>query len=279
MPTLFMYRDSGLYAHHTLDHHPRDYAMHAHDVHELYCFLAGQGSYYVEGHEYPLSPGCILALRAGEAHCLHISPEQPYERLAIHFAPSLLDTIDADRALQRPFVQRPLGLSALYRPQTLRQDLVQAYLQPLLEARDQHSAGDQRLLVLTALLPMLYELSRCFHRLQDEAGTPQNIMVQVIAHLNAHLNETPTADELARRFYVSKTYLNRHFQHVTGSTVREYILTKRLMLARQRIRGGVPASQAAEACGWGDYSSFYRQYRARFGVSPAEDKRAAGTPR
>lgn len=251
--------------------------MHAHGMHELYCFLAGRGSYYVEGHEYPLSPGCILALRADEAHCLHISPAQPYERLAIHFAPSLLDSVDPERTLERFFLERPLGLSNLYYPPVLRQDFIQACLQPLLTATGRDDAtSDGRLLVLAALLPLLFELSRCFRQAEEEAGMSQSIIIQVIAYLNAHLCEPLTTDILVRRFYVSKIYLNKHFKHVTGSTVREYIIMKRLMMARQRIRSGAPVSLAADTCGWNDYSAFYRQYRGRFGVSPREDKRITG---
>ncbi|MCI8359840.1 MAG: AraC family transcriptional regulator [Clostridiales bacterium] len=67
---------------------------------------------------------------------------------------------------------------------------------------------------------------------------------------------------------MSRSQLNRLFRQATGSSVWDYILLKRLVAARNAIRKGSAASEAAIACDWKDYSSFYRSYKTRFGVSP-----------
>jgi AraC-like DNA-binding protein len=41
-------------------------------------------------------------------------------------------------------------------------------------------------------------------------------------------------------------------------------------LARQKIQDGESATTAAMICGFNDYSSFYKQYKKMFEVSPSE---------
>jgi AraC-like DNA-binding protein len=53
-------------------------------------------------------------------------------------------------------------------------------------------------------------------------------------------------------------------------SVYQYMLRKRLILAQQKIRDGESATAAAMLCGFNDYSSFYKQYKKLFGVSPSE---------
>ncbi len=110
-----LYKDPDFELHHSLTESPDEAAfpMHAHSRCEIYCFLSGQGYYTVEGHDYPLTPGCILLMRDGETHKLHISPDRPYERIALHFStsvlPSILPDADSRAAWLAPFRARPLG--------------------------------------------------------------------------------------------------------------------------------------------------------------------------
>ncbi|MBO5783869.1 MAG: helix-turn-helix transcriptional regulator, partial [Clostridia bacterium] len=56
----------------------------------------------------------------------------------------------------------------------------------------------------------------------------------------------------------------------TGSTVWEYVTIKRLIRAREIIGAGTSPTEAAGACGFNDYSAFYRASRRQFGHSPRE---------
>lgn len=49
----------------------------------------------------------------------------------------------------------------------------------------------------------------------------------------------------------------------------EYIVLKRLVLARSMILDGVPVSDAAKDCGFQDYSTFYRAYTTKYGEPPS----------
>ncbi|MBQ7284366.1 MAG: AraC family ligand binding domain-containing protein, partial [Oscillospiraceae bacterium] len=98
MPHIFSYRDNELYSHHTIDANPNpeEFLMHAHEWMEIFYIISGKGNYLVEGNQYQLKPNDIFIMRASETHRLVIDPDEPYERIAIHFSPSIIAAVDPD---------------------------------------------------------------------------------------------------------------------------------------------------------------------------------------
>ena len=52
--------------------------------------------------------------------------------------------------------------------------------------------------------------------------------------------------------------------------VDRYIIQKRLVVAKQMLREGRPSSMVYQHCGFGDYSNFYRAFKAEYQISPKE---------
>ena len=55
-----------------------------------------------------------------------------------------------------------------------------------------------------------------------------------------------------------------------GTSVYRYIIQKRLILAKQMMGDGVPSGEVYQHCGFGDYSNFYRAFRAEYQISPKD---------
>ena len=110
MATIWSYEENGINFTHGLDRHPRpeDYTMHAHEMHELYVFMGGIGTYMVERHEYPQEPGAIILMRARDTHQLQILPDKLYQRTALHMPPRLLSSVSTDGLTLAPFHDKPL---------------------------------------------------------------------------------------------------------------------------------------------------------------------------
>jgi AraC-like DNA-binding protein len=267
MGTLFKYSDGDFFAYHALDirTEPGRFSMHAHRDPEIYCFLGGKGQYRVEGTVYPLQAGDVLIMRTAETHMPEIVANTPYERFVFNFRPEYLDRLDPSGTLWRMFFDRPLGKGNLYRPSCLADD---SYLRTF-DDMDSHSLP-MRTILLSRLLTLLSQCAETYASGIETKGAPTGRLTQIVRYLNDHLTEELTLNDIAERFYLSRSQLCRIFREGTGSGVMEYIRIKRLMAAKEQIASGIPAGRAAIACGFSDYSSFYRAYKDRFGVSPTK---------
>lgn len=269
MPHLFSYRDKDLYSHHTIDHHPHpeNFSMHAHEMMEIYFFISGTGSYLVEGTAYSLQPNDILVMRSSETHTLSISPDEPYERIAIHFSPSLITPVDPEHRLLRPFLDRPLGQLNHY-PASKDPD---GHLRAAFSDFVFEQVPDIRLNLFARLLLFLSVLNGQFEQVGTHHVPTTGLQSQLVAYVNEHLFEDLSLQSVADHFYRSRSQISRIFQQTTGSPLWEYVTLKRLMSARAMIQRGETATNACTACGFSDYSSFFRSYRAHFGHPPRED--------
>lgn len=269
MPQLFEYRDASLYCHHTLDTGLQGFPMHAHEMYEVFYFISGSCTALVEGHEYRLQPGDLLLMRSAEAHKTVLHSSAPYERIAIHFAPELLRPLDPEGLLERPFTGRSLGSRNLYRAPEEAEAPWRRYFEKF-DLPQTAPDGRKRLHVLSRLLGILTEVSAAYEQTGAQAARPSDLPHRLIEYVNEHLFEEISLRSISEAFYLSQSQVSRIFRQAAGSPCWKYIQIKRLLAAREKLRHGEPAVKACEACGFGDYSAFYRAYRAQFGCAPSE---------
>lgn len=236
--------------------------MHSHDTYEIYCFLEGQAQYCVEGRRYDLNPGDIVVMCKGEVHLAEVDLMRPYHRIGVNFdidpsAPLPL------KQLLSPFHDRPAGKFNHYPAQLFPDNHWLLYLTKMYEKRDELSSHYY-------LLPLLCELGEQFIQLQNaELVAEKDPAAPIMKYINGHLTEELSLEGLSRQFYTSQTHLNRLFRKSAGTTVWEYITIKRLFMAKELLSKGISATQVCNQCGFGDYSTFFRAYKRRFGVSPS----------
>lgn len=266
MSILQEYRDEEIYFHHSLDRHPdpADYTMHTHDQMELCCFLSGQGIFHVEGNTYPLEEGDILLFGRGEAHYIELDPSVPYERTVLHFNESVLQGVDRDGLLLALFLDRAAGQQNCYHIRDLDQAAVSLLLQKM-----RSPSPVLRIQVLSLLAPLLLELLPTFHRGISSVPATDPAMSRIIGYINLHLSHHLTLEDICRDNYISKPQLCRLFKKATGSTVSAYITAKRLLRAQEYLSQGMSAGDVAAACGFSEYTTFYRAYRKRYGCAPS----------
>ncbi|MCI8360263.1 MAG: AraC family transcriptional regulator [Clostridiales bacterium] len=270
MRRIYEFVNADFVYHHSIDDRPvpEEYPMHAHDTHELFCFISGHGSYLVEGNPYPLRPGDLMLMRAGETHKLQIQSDRPYERRALSFHNGSIGHFDPDGRLLEPFLNRQLGRQNLYTAAELHGGCVAACFEKM-EALAQE--GEPGLVFQCFIYPILCELRSLFAGREHIPQPPVDLTAEIVEYINQHLCDELSLDSISSRFYISKTHLNRLFKQAVGSSVWEYVRIKRLMLCRNKIAAGIPAATASLECGFHDYSAFYRSYRKLFHAAPSQD--------
>lgn len=272
------YNDAQLMFRHVTDEQPNNdpFYMHIHDQYEIFYFVGGVASFTVETTKFPLIPGTLTIMRPMESHCITILEPQPYERFTVNFSEDLLNAIDPEHTLLSPFHDRPLGERNVYRDSEFT--IPPAKL--LAAMKTQNSQQGSRVAVMTYFYALLGEIKKAFDNKKPDAAPPvaKSLAVDASDYINAHLFENLSVQTIASQMFVSVSQLNRQFKKATGFSPWDYIIGKRLAAARSLIRNGIPSTHAFAECGFNDYSSFYRLYLKRFGISPKADQTVCPPP-
>lgn len=252
---------------------------HYHSFHKILVFLSGHASYVIEGQSYALEPGDVVLVPRGCIHRPELQPGMAYERYILYIAPDFLRRISSPETdLGICFHLASEQYSYVLRPN--REERLLRLLEELRTTLESPGYG-QDLLGQALLLQFLVAITRDLDGNQLRyvtSATCDEKIVAILKYLNLHLTEPLSIDNLSRQFYISKYYMMRRFKAETGYTIHSYLTEKRLLLARERIAQGEPLGLVSEACGFGDYSTFSRAYKKRFGVSPSVPAaQAAGT--
>ncbi len=270
---LFHYKGNDVSVAHTIDTipSPERFVLHAHRNCELYYFISGNGYYTVEGNDYEMTPGCLLVMRAGEAHTPHIHSDKAYERITVNFPLSAFPLLEKE--LSNLFLERPLGKNNMITPrEESARFIADCMARMCREVTEDHLPAQ----VQSNLMPIFLEMYHIKNATDSEnelrISAPlqgsSDIVARIIEYINANLTTIKNLDDLGQEFFFSKSYINRIFKESTGSSVWDYIVLKRLLLSRTLLQEGKQANIVASECGFCDYSSFYRQFKQRFGISP-----------
>ena len=257
-----------------------NFLIHSHPFYELYYFVSGEVVYLYDGAEYRLKPDTLIIIVPNVLHGIHVLSEEPYERFTLHFTD---EVISPER--------RELLMGALPTPETLYDggrvlahvipDARSLEIKPLLEEFDRlyampqaaHKAGVS---TLTEAILLRLALRAGAVPAQSNAQTFQaglRDLDEVLNFIHQNLTRRLTLEDVAERFFVSKGKLNLRFRRQTGCTVMEYLNICRLKYAQQLLLNGLSAAEACQACGFGDYTAFYRAYVKQFEHAPKLDKR------
>lgn len=259
---------------HYRDDHMQEVALHHHDFYEIYFFLAGNVSYNIESRSYLLTPGDVLLISPNELHQPIFGPEkQNYERTVLWINKSFLEQFDLPgQEVTRCFdTTRPEHTNQL-RPDGVARELIQYLLNMLLLEMDSQEYGSE-LYSMGCLAQLLVLINRLQARAERNAEPRENsdsVVYRVLAYINEHYNEDLSLDFLANKFFISKYHLSREFNRLVGTSVYRYIIQKRLVMAKQMMSAGLPTSEVYQHCGFGDYSNFYRAFKAEYQISPRE---------
>ncbi|MFB9885832.1 GlxA family transcriptional regulator [Balneatrix alpica] len=115
--------------------------------------------------------------------------------------------------------------------------------------------------------------------LRHMLGTTQPKLVEIVALMEANLEEPIGLDELANYVQVSRRQLERLFQKYLHCSPSRYYLQLRLNRARQLLKQtSLSIIEVASACGFVSTPHFSKCYREFFGVPP-RDARYGLVPR
>ncbi len=258
---------------HLLDSNMPEVDFHFHDFHKILICLSGNISYCIEGRTYDLKPNDIVFVNAGEVHRPIIHDKTPYERIIIYISRDYLgDYQEENNDLSLCFKRAHENQSHVLRVHTFNTSKI-GLISRELEHSFHEAEYANELYHNILFLEFMVHLNRAALHNGIEyitnSASNQKILT-IIDYLNEHLTEDINIDFLSDTFYLSRYYLMHSFKEETGYTIGNYLTTKRLLLAKDLIAGGMPITAACYECGFKNYSTFSRAYKKSFGSNPRE---------
>lgn len=228
-----------------------------HDFHEILLFVGGETTFLSEEKHIPLSPYQIVIIPKKTYHQFTNATDEKYHRCVFSF----YDIPEFEELIEK-CMHSPRVIEATSEHRQL--------FHKMNEIMETDSTEREKQILMRSLLALiLNELTR-EHTTVKAGSNLSELTSKSIEIINTNLCTSISVSELSKKLNVSVSTLTQTFRRDMNISVYRYILTKKLMLAQQKIKDGESATATAIQCGFRDYSGFYKQYKKMFGVAPSE---------
>lgn len=128
------------------------------------------------------------------------------------------------------------------------------------------SAGRLQAMLMYFVLPLIErELA---HRPQPRLLGLLERISPAVWFMDEQFLANPSLERVAAVAHLSPSYFHRLFVDLYHSTPHDYMLGKRMRLARQRLSDGARVAEASQDAGYENVFYFSRIYKQHFGFSP-----------
>jgi AraC-like DNA-binding protein len=250
---------------------------HSHSHYEFYFFLDGTTKYVIDNQEFNLEKGDFLIIPPNLLHFPEVSlsnSNRPYERFVIWVEPTYYDSIGSrDASLNYMWEEISPKKSWHIRPEI---EKFQSILEILTMMMDESVKQDlsYKIAIESLFIQLLVLINRVIqNKASFQKHNPtKDLYSRIINYIHSHVKEKITLTHLTNEFYVSQSYISKIFVQHLGMSVHQYILRLKLNHILYEVAQGRPVSVVSYEYGFNNYSSFYRQCKKEFGVSPRELK-------
>lgn len=249
------------------------FEYHHHDFSKIVILIDGDLTYYIEGKAYILKPWDILFVNKNEIHKPVVNPNKYYERIVIWLNPDFMAKYaQGNNNLLKCFEVAIKNNYNLLRLNMKSIDIIKNLIQDIQNCNNSNEFGSE-ILKESLFVQLMVLMNRLFLN-SDKNRDIEDIQYDktiegVLNYINSNLENYLSIDTIASEFFISKYYLMRKFKNQIGSSIHNYVVQKRLILARSLISDGLSMSSVCSRCGFNDYSSFVRAFKKVYGVSPS----------
>jgi AraC-like DNA-binding protein len=244
-------------------------SLHTHSYVEIFICTEGVLTIVSEKGQQHAIKGCGILVPPHVLH--HLMPsEAPMQRMT--FGLSMTRTAGGSRDLYTHFMKRfcgstPVGLTGCTRLRELAASV---------ETVDEMQAAFGIAALLAELYHCVDESAVNLPADMPDGGDLQRI-IKLEGLINTYFDTDIDVPKLAEMLYISERQLARIVKRHYGSTLRRVITDRRLRVAAEMLAETDKSAEAiGGAVGFGTKSSFYREFRQSYGITPMEYRRLYG---
>lgn len=235
----------------------RSFSGHSHNLYEMLYVLSGDATLVIEDKKHKLKSGDLIITRPSKYHFIQIDSEADYERHNVLFD------------------HKKLGIDMSMLPCEL--DVVNikkgSIISDIFDKLDYYceSFGKNEFPKIARLLiqEIIYNLSLVEEREDEHFSVINPLLSKALAYIGENLFTIKDISEVAQAVFVTESYLFRLFKRELLKSPKKYITEKRLLYAQNQLKKGKKPTDVSAACGFDDYTTFYRNYSLLFGRAPS----------
>lgn len=249
--------------------------LHSHLGYEWYLCISGSGTFIAGDRVYSVGPGTLIIVNPMALHLPRSVPEAPFHRYVLNVDRSMLERIGGGDGISGGAVKRWLPAAdagsvrwQLNARQLLSlQETLSRLLSEIEEKRDCFGLAVQSLLL--RLFIGLGRLETEPAPAEQTSGDRKRLVEGILGYMTERYREQVRAEDLCRRFHLSRSYLHRIFKQEAGVSISEFLIAFRINKAKELlVSGSEPLSEVAAAVGFQDLSHFCHMFKRLAGVTP-----------
>ena len=248
----------------------------AHTALELTYFYEGEGIYTVDGEEWEFCQGDVFLVQSNISHAItKLNKSGAFYN--VNFEPRLL--WDSNGFFGSGFMHIFTSAAHDKKYRLARGNPKFCFIQEIFEKISTEftdCAPGFEYMVKAYILELLTGIYRYygFSEENDADLSEYNIegVSKSVDYINEHLTEDLSVNTLARTANISQTYYNTLFKKLNGITPWEYVISKRVELAANRLISGNVNSmyRLAKECGFNNTANFNHAFRKYTGCVPSK---------
>lgn len=238
--------------------------MHRHKFSELIFVINGNLNFLVEDEVYHSQDSCLIFLKEKQLHTTDVDENSRYTRYnAVFNYKGLSDSLDYNCV--RELYESDNAVISLTDEE--KNKLI-SLMEPISRL---NTETDPSLLQLArhlfcALLIYVNQL------VKKKSGNGEYLVDTYINEVLNYIKENPAEklliEDLARRFYISRSKLMGDFKKATGITIGDFILYTRINCAKELLMSGKSVNETAVQSGFVNASHFIRTFKRETGYTP-----------
>lgn len=244
--------------------------FHNHDGCEILLILGGMLDFYTESGGARLERGDLVCINEYDFHRADVVTKGQYDRIVINVRHNHLARISTSRtdftACFQPNPLNPIKMTHLSEDKITE---LSGYAQALEESLAQEKIGDE--LVADAFLKLIMVMIVRQFLKQGVPGRTNIVpwlVAETFSYIEDHLSEEITLKKLEEHVHHNGTYISRCFKQITGITLQQFIIAKKIMLSCRLLREGNAPCDVCYMTGFNNYSNYSRTFSKQMGISP-----------
>ena len=237
--------------------------LHWHTFYEFEIYIEGEGTLKVNGRDYKIEPHTVSFMRTtdfqeitlkklAKIRLLQFTSELMPEELRGYFADYKGEFV---KTLNKEDFEKMMRILDLIESETL------------VNPRD--ALTSESLKHLTHVLLSVF--LRNFNFEKEGEITSNKTIFPVLNYINEHFRENITVEDIAKEFFLNSNYFCSLFRKETGVKCSDYIRNLRMNHAVRLVTlTKLSITDISAESGYNSISSFLRDFKKQFGISPAK---------